>query len=185
MICPECPLNEKLGNIRNLEVFVSTLWPYDIFNDCLPGKIKFSDLDGIIERNGSIFILETKRIETKVELKTVNGKTTIVERESYFVPEGQTIMFDALSKKEDFTIIVVWYKEKGKPEKAKVWGKTDIFDCDLNLLKKHIKDWAEEAEDRKWIERLVKLNISLRSYYEFRKDKSPKVSYELTLRKES
>jgi len=50
----------------------------EIWDDCFPGKIGMSDIDGIVERNGYILILEWKKPQQDI-------------------PKGQRLLFEAFT----------------------------------------------------------------------------------------
>lgn len=58
------------------------------FADALPGKISFTDVDGIVEVNGHFLLLEWKK-------------------SSGFVPTGQRIMYERLTRDSRFTVLVL------------------------------------------------------------------------------
>lgn len=58
------------------------------FHDCFPGKINFSDIDGVVEINGRALWLEWKSKGTNI-------------------PGGQRIMFTRLTKDETLTVCCV------------------------------------------------------------------------------
>lgn len=115
--------NLKHGNIRNTESFLNNLWAWDFLNDCF-GKtsIKVSDLDGAVERNSHLLIIETK--QPNVELNT-----------------GQRIMFENLQKTGLVTIFVIW-GERNKPEKMRMY---------YPMLRRHIEGKADVAEVKRWV----------------------------------
>ena len=76
--------------IQNTDLFMSGLWDWAILDGCFGGtKIKPTDIDGFIERNGKFLVIETKR--TGAMLKN-----------------GQMIMFKSMIKTGVFTVVIVW-----------------------------------------------------------------------------
>ena len=135
-LCPECPLNKQVGNIRNLQRYLESVWPWDIFNDCFGGKIALSDLDGIVERRGQVLVLEAKGKNEKGEW--VN------------IPKGQEIMFEKMVSTGYFTIVILW-GEPGKPVRYQSWDKSRksaVKDCDLETIRNLVRGWYKWADTR-------------------------------------
>ena len=65
--------------------------PFGALEDCFGGKIRPTDIDGIVERNGRFLIFEWKR----------DGVET---------PVGQKILFERLTMHGDITVFVVWHE---------------------------------------------------------------------------
>lgn len=84
------------------------------------------DIDGMVERNGYFLWVETKRPNTPLS-------------------KGQSIMFEALAKKPDFTVIVIW-GEVNKPEKLQYVGENTTHIADLDTVKKHFTDWYKRVD---------------------------------------
>ena len=98
-------------------------------DECLPGRIAMTDVDGLVEINGLFLFIEWKRRRD--------------------VPAGQRIMFERLTKHPEFTILV----NLGDPGTMAV-ERYDVFrarrrrgwrDCDLSQLKRHVRTWADRA----------------------------------------
>ena len=76
--------------INNPKAFMAGLWNWDILKGCFgTNKIRPTDIDGCVERNGHTLVIEAKG--PKVPL-----------------PVGQLLMFEAWAKTCYFTVIVVW-----------------------------------------------------------------------------
>lgn len=104
-----------------------------IFDECLPGRIGFTDIDGIVEINGACLIMEWKGAGVPV-------------------PVGQQIMFKQITATPLFTIIVVegdaenmsvaryqlWFNKK-----AHKWVEEDI-----RSLKSVVRRWSNWARRR-------------------------------------
>ncbi len=99
----------------------------EVFAECLPGKIAFSDVDAITEVNG-FFLLQ--------EWKSYRGE----------LPTGQRIMFERMTSSGRFTVLVV----VGDAETMIVEYAATIYagrnfgfqKSSLNDLKKRIGQWA-------------------------------------------
>ena len=100
-----------------------------VLDECFPGRIAMTDVDGLVEINGQFLFIEWKR----------RGD----------VPAGQRIMFERLTRHPEFTILVIL----GDPATMAV-ERYDVFqggrrkgwrDCELSELKRHVRAWAERA----------------------------------------
>lgn len=98
-----------------------------VLDECFPGRIAMTDVDGLVEINGRFLLIEWKR----------RGD----------VPIGQRIMFERLTRHPEFTILVIL----GDP-RTMVVERYDVFrggrrrgwrDCDLSEIKRHVRTWAE------------------------------------------
>lgn len=70
--------------------FVKNLMPdWDFLKDSFRGKGRIGDIDGIIEKNGHLLILEWKSTGAPL-------------------PEGQEIMFTNATRKNLITVFVIW-----------------------------------------------------------------------------
>lgn len=78
-----------MSNIVSLANYVRAVFPFDIFNDCFGGKIRLTDVDGEVERNGRFLRLEIKS----------PGKD---------IPIGQQILFRQLIDTGIYDIFVLW-----------------------------------------------------------------------------
>lgn len=106
-----------------------------MLDDCFPGKIGMSDIDGIVEVGGRFLVMEFK--------SAGSGLTT-----------GQRIMFERLTAENldpmKFTVIVVC----GDPQEM-VIESVQVFSsgkagpvepCTLEQLRLRIRKWRERAE---------------------------------------
>ena len=100
-----------------------------VLDECFPGRIAMTDVDGLVEINGQFLFIEWKR----------RGD----------VPVGQRIMFERLTRHPAFTILVIL----GDPRTMAV-ERYDVFqggrrkgwrDCDLSELKRHVRAWSDRA----------------------------------------
>jgi len=98
-----------------------------VLDECFPGRIAMTDVDGLVEINGRFLLIEWKR----------RGD----------VPIGQRIMFERLTRHPEFTILVIL----GDP-RTMVVERYDVFrggrrrgwrDCDLSEIKRHVRTWAD------------------------------------------
>lgn len=107
------------------------------FDDCFPGRIGMSDVDGIVEIGGRFLLLEWKAPGGAVQV-------------------GQRIMFERMTANADpmkFTVIVVC----GDPQTLDVES-VQVFargkagtpeSSDLSSLKSRVSAWAERASAAK------------------------------------
>ena len=100
-----------------------------LLDECFPGRIAMTDVDGLVEINGRFLFLEWKR----------QGE----------VPAGQRIMFERLTRHPEFTVLVIL----GDPASMAA-ERYDVFqggrrrgwrDCDLPELRRHVRAWARRA----------------------------------------
>jgi hypothetical protein len=79
--------------IRNMKNFISGIWDWGFLDQCFPGtKIRVTDIDGFVERNGNFLVLEAKQPGLEI-------------------PKGQRILFENMQKTGLFTVVVVWGKK--------------------------------------------------------------------------
>lgn len=108
----------------------------EIFDECFPGKIGLSDIDGAVEINGRCLMIE--------------GKGRGVP-----VPDGQRIMFERLSSGGMVTVFVI----ECDAETMEVFS-VAVFDggknqgaapCDLGGLKSMMRAWSTAARRREGV----------------------------------
>ena len=119
------------NKISSYEYFKRNAIDFTLFNDCLPARLGFTDIDGIMERRGSFLVLEKKFDASRPGL-------------------GQLIMFRQLVKLEKFTVCIfggtefdVQYMYLLTRAKEKY-----ISEPSLDKLKKLIRDWLVYAENK-------------------------------------
>ena len=104
-----------------------------VFDDCFPRRIGFGDVDGIVERNGRLLILE---------LKSLGQPLT----------DGQRIMHERLSQSlgEAYQAVVIWgAPDFTRPLKMQMWIKGQSIApqaVSLDEIKKVFRDWFKEAD---------------------------------------
>lgn len=103
-----------------------------MFADCFPGSIRFTDLDGVVERHGKFALLEWKSLEAPRKL-----------------PQGQHTMFKRLAS-QDWYVIVVWGDTKTKVIKgyAEYWDgrKGRFVSANKYEAKTRLRKWAQWVE---------------------------------------
>jgi hypothetical protein len=91
-------------NIRDPQKFLENIWDWTPYNECFsPTKIRITDIDGAVERNGCFLFIETK----------LPGES---------LPLGQRIMYDALANSPLVNVLIVWGKPN-RPEAYQLWPK--------------------------------------------------------------
>ena len=118
--------------IRNMDNYVAALWDWSCFNDCFGNsRIRVSDLDGIVERNGKFLVLEVKS----------HGAS---------VPIGQQRMFNAMAETGAFTVVVL-FGETNAPQRMRVTtrhnGRVVSVEkpADMDTVRDMVKRWFDFA----------------------------------------
>ena len=104
--------------------------PFGEFDDCFPGNIKMSDVDGIVEMCGGYFLL--------VEWKTVKSVT-----------QGQEILLKNFSVNSPKQISVVIYGGPGWVSAIRYWSQgkdSDWRDLDMEGLKQFFCNWSARSQ---------------------------------------
>jgi hypothetical protein len=121
--------------IHNADQYMAGVWDWAILDGCFgETKIKPTDIDGFVERNGKFLVLETKQPN--------------VQR----VPQGQELTFKALVKRAGAVVIVI-FGEQNKPERLKVYSSMypdgfDVEDPDGQHLRDYVKVWFKRANGK-------------------------------------
>lgn len=119
--------------INDPQMYINSLWDWGCLNGCFGDtKIKPTDIDGFVERNGRFLIIETK-------LPTVE------------VPAGQEITFSRLINTGYFSIIIVW-GNPNNPEMIKVITrkKEKIYShTNIKQLRDIVTSWFNWANSKK------------------------------------
>lgn len=120
--------------INNPDKYLAGIWDWAILDGCFgETRIKPTDIDGMVERNGNFLFLETKAPGVPL-------------------PQGQEISFKRLAEHPDTVVMVVW-GEQNKPMQLKVYsrkhpdGKT--IDADSDTFRRFVRIWYERADKRK------------------------------------
>lgn len=109
---------------------------FGVFYDSLPGRISFTDIDGIVEVSGYALMLEWK--SNPGELKT-----------------GQRIMFERITRQEKVSVLCL----AGDAETMTVTHCAGYFDgkkviewepCDLTKANALIREWVSWAQSQPW-----------------------------------
>ena len=115
-------------------------WFTEVVDPCLPGDLRGSDFDYVLERNGRLLVIEAK---------SSNNHT---------LPDGQRILFEQVTGHSDGGIaVIVVYREKDRiygPREGevlwcqKVW-KGEVKDpeaCSTEQFQDMVKRWYSAAD---------------------------------------
>lgn len=115
--------------INDPVAYAASQWDWSIFDGCFgETKIKPTDIDGMVERNGKFLVIETK-------LPNVD------------IPQGQLITFRSLVNLGVFSILIIW-GHPGKPIKAQLLNtKTNLVfqNVTLEKLRDIMRQWYAHA----------------------------------------
>lgn len=119
------------GNIRNLDLYRAQLWDWSILNGCFGNtKIRVTDVDGMVERNGRFLFFETKQPSVMS------------------IPRGQMMAYERLMRRGGAVFFVVW-GQPGSPEAVQVTtqhGTLPPQPCDLRGLRALTYRWFLKAD---------------------------------------
>jgi hypothetical protein len=117
--------------IKNRSYYIGQLWDWGFLDECFrPTKIKVTDIDGFVERNGKFLLIETKSNDAKI-------------------PTGQQIMFDNMIKTSLFTVFIIW-GNANQPEKGRLFTRKKTIEYPtLNEVKiiQIVKAWFKYANN--------------------------------------
>lgn len=111
----------------------------EIFADCLPGRIAFGDVDGIVEINGNLLLLEWKDHQA-----ISTGQRILFERLTRLCPATVLIVEGDAEFMTIDSIRVAWDGRIGPPQPA-----------DLDGLREMIRAWADWALSNPATRRIV------------------------------
>ena len=115
--------------IADKERYMVNLWDWGCLDGCFGDtRIKPTDIDGFVERNGRFLVIETKEPTASI-------------------PKGQEITLQALARTGLFTIMIVW-GHPGKPERIRLFsarGERYFGDANLDKLRDLVKGWFRYA----------------------------------------
>ena len=122
-----------MTNINNQQHFIESFWDWTFLNDCFgETKIRVTDIDGLVERNGKFLLIETKMPSSPI-------------------PMGQSIMHKGLLKTGSFTIFIIWGKPNATEEMQVITTAKDhgIRKANNDTVKKMVKAWFDFANGRR------------------------------------
>jgi len=118
--------------IDNPEKFVAGIWDWAVLDGCFgAGHIRPTDIDGAVERNGRMLLLETKQPGAEI-------------------PYGQHVMFLKASQSGYVTTFVVW-GPRGSPVQMAQYHKGQVRParlCDIQKLRSECERWYEWANEQ-------------------------------------
>jgi hypothetical protein len=116
--------------IMNPEKFMEGIWDWGILDNCFPGGMKVSDIDGFFERKRNFLVFECKSPGVPI-------------------PKGQQISFDNMVKTGLFTVILIW-GTRNNPQEIQVFyanGKVSKKKpATLEDLRKVVSWWYTQIE---------------------------------------
>lgn len=98
---------------------------WGFLDDHLPGRVRVSDIDGVVELSGHVLFLEWKQHTEKLTV-------------------GQRILFERLSSKPQQSVLVI-YGEKGNPSRAQIFsGGKVVYDhaVDEETVQHIVSKWS-------------------------------------------
>ena len=101
----------------------------EIFADCLPGRIAFGDVDGIVEINGNLLLLEWKEHQ-----EISRGQRILFERMTRLCPATVLVVEGDAEDMAVSSIRTIWNGEIPKSEPG-----------DLEKLRRYIREWSDYA----------------------------------------
>ena len=101
----------------------------EMFADCLPGKIAFTDVDGLVEIKGNLLLLEWKDHQALHA-----GQRILFERMTLLCPTTVLIVEGDAEQMTVSSIRTAWEGRIGPPVQA-----------DLDSLRRDIREWADWA----------------------------------------
>ena len=116
--------------INNPELHLATLWDWACLNGCFGNtRIRPTDVDGMVERNGYFLFIETKKPGVKM-------------------PYGQELSYKNLVKRGRVTFFVVWGMPDA-PESVQVYtahGWLPPQKCNIADLRRLVSVWFRKAD---------------------------------------
>lgn len=117
-----------MPNIRNRDAYRDRAWDWAFLNDCFGGtKIRPSDLDGLVERNGRFLVLEAKPAGASINV-------------------GQRRTLAALASLPNFTVLVL-YGEPNKPVAMQAWP-NDRVEASEDTIRAFVSAWFAWADQQ-------------------------------------
>ncbi|MCC7409870.1 MAG: hypothetical protein IT442_17520 [Phycisphaeraceae bacterium] len=101
----------------------------ELLADCLPGRIAFGDIDGIVEINGNLLLLEWKE-----HSQIATGQRILFQRLTRLCPATVLIVEGDAQDMSVTSLRTVWQGEISRTESA-----------NLDELRRHIRAWSQYA----------------------------------------
>jgi hypothetical protein len=111
--------------------YCKKLWDWGFLDDCFSHHIRVTDLDGFVERNGHLLVLETKSPGASI-------------------PIGQQRMIAAMHASGSITIFIIWGQPQ-RPEQIEVYhpvkGRKVVDPATIDDLKSLVRGWYRYANN--------------------------------------
>jgi hypothetical protein len=115
--------------INNKDFYTSQLWDWGFLDQCFDGtKIKVTDIDGFVERNGKFLLIECKS-------------------HNALIPTGQDIMFKKMIATQLFTVLILW-GEANKTERCELRTKDKTYfypDANNAFIQRLVHGWFKSV----------------------------------------
>ena len=118
-------------NLRDRDAYRDAAWDWSIFNGCFGGKIRPSDIDGVVERKGHFLFLEAK---------AKRGRMGV----------GQEILLRRLSGLPR-CVVLVMYGDNDNPESMQLIRGGNVErrqPCDLDIVRMFVEAWYDAADSQ-------------------------------------
>lgn len=119
--------------IENERAYLDGIWDWAILDGCFGDtKIKPTDIDGLVERNGHFLLLECKSSGVPVKM-------------------GQAMMLNRAIDTGFFTAMIVWGSQN-QPEKLQILSSKDallIDPCDLDAFRGYVSAWFQKVNQQR------------------------------------
>ncbi len=118
--------------INNPALFEKGFWDWSILDGCFGNtRIRPSDVDGMVERNGEFLAIETKGPGAPL-------------------PTGQFWMYCALAERPGMTVLILW-GHPGRPEEMMVmdsYSTPKRIPCTLEDVREFVRNWFYIADSK-------------------------------------
>lgn len=119
--------------INNPELYLKGIWDWKFLDSCFgQTKIKITDIDGMVERNGFFLILETKMAGVSI-------------------PQGQKILFRNFSNNGNH-ILVIWGHQSDSSHDL-LWiyptGEKHYYGKSKDFIQEIVKTWYGQADAKR------------------------------------
>lgn len=117
-------------NLRDRDKYRDRAWDWAFLNDCWAGRIRPTDVDGMVERNGHFLVLEAKPRGARIN-------------------EGQSYTFTALARQPNTTILIL-YGDVNQPEEMSALGAFETRarqPCTVASVQSFCRRWFVHAEN--------------------------------------
>ncbi len=119
--------------IENERAYLDGVWDWAILDGCFgETRIKPTDIDGLVERNGHFLLLECKSSGVPVKM-------------------GQAMMLNRAVETGFFTAMIVWGSQN-KPEKLQIISPKAallIDPCNLETLRSYVSAWFQKVNQQR------------------------------------